>query len=135
MFCKIINDPIVEILANLLRYCSKNLLLAQGVHAASLKTGFGFDVMLHNDLIDMYAKCGVMGNASLVFDIMFERNVVSWTTLMCGHLQIGNARETLTLFFRMNQRSGNYVYCFAGNFGEKKMRGGVSLGKKMGMSW
>ncbi|KAK8523385.1 hypothetical protein V6N12_047905 [Hibiscus sabdariffa] len=90
-------------LANLLRYCSKNLLLDQGVqvHAASLKTGFGFDLMLSNDLIDMYAKCGVMGNASLVFDRMIERNVVSWTALMCGHLQNGNARATLSLFFQM----------------------------------
>ncbi|KAL4386098.1 hypothetical protein GQ457_09G011750 [Hibiscus cannabinus] len=80
-------------LVNLLRYCSKNSLLDQRVqvHTVSLKTRFGFDLMLSDDLIDMYAKCGVVDNAPLVFDIMFERNMISWTALMCGdHLQIGN---------------------------------------------
>ncbi|KAL4361069.1 hypothetical protein GQ457_04G024950 [Hibiscus cannabinus] len=92
-----------HILVNLLRYCLKNSLLDQGVqvHTTSLKTRFGFDLILRNDLIDMYTKCGVVGNAPLVFDRMFERNMVFWTTLMCGHLQIGNVKETLSLFFQM----------------------------------
>lgn len=87
-------------LANLLRCCSRKSLLRQGVqvHAATVKLGFGFDLMLSNDLVDLYAKCGMMDMASLVFDRMTERNVVSWTALMCGHLQNGNARETLSLF-------------------------------------
>ncbi|KAL4355434.1 hypothetical protein GQ457_06G023160 [Hibiscus cannabinus] len=90
----------------LLRYVistHKNSLLDQGVqvHTTSLKTRFGFDLMLSNDLIDMYAQCGVVGNAPLVFDIKFERNMVSWTAFMCGHLQISNVRETLSLFFQM----------------------------------
>ena len=66
------------------------------VHAATVKMGFGFDLMLSNDLIEMYAKCGIMDMASIVFDRMIDRNVVSWTALMCGHLQNGNARETVT---------------------------------------
>ncbi|KAK6236879.1 hypothetical protein SCA6_012216 [Theobroma cacao] len=90
-------------LANLLRYCSKNSLLDQGVqvHAATLRMGFGFDLMLSNDLIGMYAKCDEMDMACLVFDRMIERNVVSWTALMCGHLQNANARATLSLFCQM----------------------------------
>ncbi|XP_022754133.1 putative pentatricopeptide repeat-containing protein At3g15130 [Durio zibethinus] len=90
-------------LANLLRCCSKKSLPDQGVqvHAATVKMGFGFDLMLSNDLVDMYAKCGIMDMASLVFDRMIERNVVSWTALMCGHLQNGNARATLSLFYQM----------------------------------
>ncbi|OMO91002.1 hypothetical protein COLO4_18712 [Corchorus olitorius] len=90
-------------LADLLRLCSKGSLLDQGVqvHAATFKMGFGFDLMLSNDLIDVYAKCGEMNRACLVFDRMFERNVVSWTALMCGHLQNGDARATLSLFCQM----------------------------------
>ncbi|XVE71080.1 hypothetical protein DITRI_Ditri10aG0121300 [Diplodiscus trichospermus] len=90
-------------LANLLRWCSKKSSPHQGVqvHAATVKMGFGFDLMLSNDLIDMYVKCGIMDMASLVFDKMIERNVVSWTALMCGHLQNGNVRATLSLFCQM----------------------------------
>ncbi|XVF48485.1 hypothetical protein PTKIN_Ptkin03bG0194300 [Pterospermum kingtungense] len=90
-------------LANLLRCCSRKALPHQGVqvHAATVTMGFGFDLMLSNDLIVLYAKCGIMDMASLVFDRMIDRNVVSWTALMCGHLQNGNARETLSLFCQM----------------------------------
>ncbi|XVF35501.1 hypothetical protein REPUB_Repub18cG0150900 [Reevesia pubescens] len=49
----------------------------------------------------MYAKYGEMDRACLVFDRMIERNVVSWTILMCGYIQNGNARATLSLFYQM----------------------------------
>ncbi|KAL4363129.1 hypothetical protein GQ457_04G026640 [Hibiscus cannabinus] len=107
-------------LVNLLRYCSKNSLLNQGVqvHTSNLKTRFGFDLMLSNDLINMYAKCGVVGNVPLVFDRMFERNMLFLTILMCGHLQICNVKETLSLFFQMMMFScfKPNEYTFSKNF-------------------
>lgn len=90
-------------LANHLRSCSRNLLLDQGLqaHAAVVKMGLGFDLMLNNDLIDMYGKCGRAGTASVVFDKMPEKNVVSWTSLMCAYLQDRNARGCLSLLVGM----------------------------------
>lgn len=90
-------------LANHLRNCSKNLLLDQGLqaHAAVVRMGLGLDLMLNNDLIDMYGKCGRTGTATVVFDKMPERNVVSWTSLMCASLQDRNARGCLSLFVHM----------------------------------
>ncbi|KAM1022512.1 hypothetical protein ACFX15_042634 [Malus domestica] len=75
-------------LANLLRNCSRNLLLHQGIqaHGMVMRMGIGFDLMLDNNLINMYGKCGRMGIACELFDRMNERNVVSWTALMCGYL-------------------------------------------------
>ncbi|XP_065851414.1 putative pentatricopeptide repeat-containing protein At3g15130 [Euphorbia lathyris] len=90
-------------LAELLRSCSKNVLLNQGVqlHGAVVKEGLGSDLMLSNDLIDMYGKCGRVYSAYKVFDRMPERNVVSWTALMCGLIQKGDANESLFLFSQM----------------------------------
>ncbi|GKD42270.1 putative pentatricopeptide repeat-containing protein, partial [Tanacetum coccineum] len=90
-------------LAKLLRLCSKHLYLEQGsqVHSKSLKMGYAFDTMINNDLIDMYGKCGRIENARKVFDIMPQRNVVSWTSLMCGYLNNGNAVSSLLLLCRM----------------------------------
>lgn len=90
-------------LAKLLRNCTKNLLFEQGLqaHGAVVKRGLGLDLMLNNDLIDMYGKCGRMELACAVFDRMLERNVVSWTSLMCGYLQNGNAYSSLSLFAKM----------------------------------
>ncbi|XP_030476208.1 putative pentatricopeptide repeat-containing protein At3g15130 [Syzygium oleosum] len=92
-------------LANLLRNCSRNRLLKQGlqVHGAITKVGFAFDVMLSNDLIDLYGKCGRVGMSRDVFDRMPQRNVVSWTALMCGYLRDGNAEASLTCFCQMRR--------------------------------
>ncbi|CAL0319215.1 unnamed protein product [Lupinus luteus] len=89
----------------LLKKCSKNRLLNQGkqVHGVVEKLGFRGDLVLNNDLIDMYAKCGTLDLAGLVFDKMPERNVVSWTALMCGHLQNGDAKASLVLFSNMGR--------------------------------
>ncbi|GAB2275630.1 hypothetical protein Dimus_010387 [Dionaea muscipula] len=90
-------------LAKLLRNCSRNLWLNQGmqVHAAVVKMGFWFDMIVSNDLIVMYGKCGRMDSAYEVFERMPERNVVSWTALMWGFLHQDCARETLNLLIRM----------------------------------
>ncbi|POO03902.1 DYW domain containing protein [Trema orientale] len=92
-----------QTLANLLRNCSKNLLLDKGLqaHAAVMRMGLGSDLMLNNDLIDMYGKCHRTGSASKVFERMPERNVVSWTALMCVYLQNGNAQKCLSFFGQM----------------------------------
>ncbi|PWA62408.1 tetratricopeptide repeat (TPR)-like superfamily protein [Artemisia annua] len=63
--------------------------------------GYAFDTMINNDLIDMYGKCGRVENARKVFDKMPQRNVVSWTSLMCGYLNNGNAVSSLLLLCRM----------------------------------
>ncbi|XP_057434651.1 putative pentatricopeptide repeat-containing protein At3g15130 [Lotus japonicus] len=92
-----------RLFADVLRKCSKHRLLDQGkrVHGVVEKLGFGDDLVLSNDLIDMYAKCGNVGFAFKVFDRMPQRNVVSWTALMCGYLQNGDARTSLLLFSKM----------------------------------
>lgn len=90
-------------LAKLLKDCAKDGLGEQGkqVHGALLKMGYGSDMMLNNDLIYTYGKCGRLDMACHVFDKMLERNVVSWTALMRGHLQQGNPKASLLLFHQM----------------------------------
>ena len=72
-----------------LKKCSRNRLIDQGkqLHGVVEKLGLGFDLVLNNDLIDMYAKCGTVELACLLFDRMPQRNVVSWTALWCCSLK------------------------------------------------
>ncbi|KAF5179892.1 Pentatricopeptide repeat-containing protein, partial [Thalictrum thalictroides] len=90
-------------ITKLLKICSRQLLLKQGfqIHATATKMGFSVDLIMNNDLIDMYAKCRMITMAHLVFDNMPERNVVSWTALMTGYLSQGNAMASLSLFCKM----------------------------------
>lgn len=94
---------------DILRRCSKSLKLDQGmqVHGAILRTGYEVDTMINNDLIDMYGKCGKLDLAHKVFDRMVDRNVVTWTSLMCGYLQQGKAVVSLAIFKEMGSSEVN----------------------------
>ncbi|XP_020212802.1 putative pentatricopeptide repeat-containing protein At3g15130 [Cajanus cajan] len=94
-----------RLLSKILNKCSNRRLLDQGkqVHGVVEKLRLGRDLILNNDLIDMYAKCGTVDFACKVFDRMPQRNVVSWTALMCGYLQNGDAKTSLVLFVKMGR--------------------------------
>ena len=49
----------------------------------------------------MYAKCGSLTRAEQVFDKLPVRNVVSWTSLMTGYVQIGEYETVFRVFDKM----------------------------------
>ncbi|KAI9192296.1 hypothetical protein LWI28_020739 [Acer negundo] len=54
-----------------------------------------------NALVEMYAKCGSIDQASQLFDQMLERDVISWSTMIGGLANHGKAREAVELFLQM----------------------------------
>lgn len=61
------------------------------------------DVLLNNALMDMYAKCGSMRDAHMVFDNMTEKDVASWNIMITGYGMHGYGDEALDTFTRMRQ--------------------------------
>ncbi|KAH7437149.1 hypothetical protein KP509_05G058700 [Ceratopteris richardii] len=49
----------------------------------------------------MYIKCDFVSQARQVFDRLFQRNVVTWTSIIGGYVEHGDAREALCLFEKM----------------------------------
>ncbi|XP_010465456.1 PREDICTED: putative pentatricopeptide repeat-containing protein At3g15130 [Camelina sativa] len=96
-------------LVSILRVCTRKGLSNQGsqVHCFLLKSGSGSNLIMSNYLIDMYCKCREPSIAYKVFDSMPERNVVSWTALMSGHVLSGDFKGTLSLLSEMG-RQGIY---------------------------
>jgi pentatricopeptide repeat protein len=91
--------------ALLLQGCVKTKSLQDGktVHAhmiiqAGIETQ---DVSIGNNLVTMYAKCGIMTDAHIVFEKMPNRDVVSWTAMIAGYARWGNSQEALALFNQM----------------------------------
>ncbi|XP_010260583.1 PREDICTED: pentatricopeptide repeat-containing protein At3g26782, mitochondrial isoform X2 [Nelumbo nucifera] len=93
-----------------IKSCSALLDLASGkqVHQQALVFGFEFDLFVSSALIDMYSKCGELVSARKLFDEIPHRNVVSWTSMITGCVQNGNAHEALFLFkeFLMEESDG-----------------------------
>lgn len=88
-----------------------NVLSACG-HVAALDLGRSIDrfvgqrgkelnLYLGNALIDMYAKCGTMEEARRIFDGMQERDVISWSTMICGWGAHGHADEAFGYYSKM----------------------------------
>lgn len=71
------------------------------VHGLICKVGYGMDVSVGNALIDMYSKCGDIRDARMMFDEMTERDVASWTCMICGYSSMGMIEESAALFERM----------------------------------
>ncbi|PON88982.1 Tetratricopeptide-like helical domain containing protein [Trema orientale] len=71
----------------------RNLELGRLIHGLTIKSGYGTDVSVCNVLISTYSKCEVTEDAKLVFQVMKERNVVSWTSIISL-----NEEDALTLF-------------------------------------
>ncbi|XP_060212752.1 pentatricopeptide repeat-containing protein At5g66520-like [Lycium barbarum] len=82
---------------------SIGLLLGKSVHGFAVKNNWELNVELGTCLVDMYAKCGFLNFASLVFDMMNDRNVVTWTALICGAAKHGYGNEALEIFKKMRQ--------------------------------
>lgn len=76
----------------------------QSIHAYGHKSGFNASaIRVTNSLIDTYAKCGCIRSALKVFNEMplSRRNLVSWTSIICGFAMQGMAKEALQSFERM----------------------------------
>ncbi|KAI8566293.1 hypothetical protein RHMOL_Rhmol02G0029000 [Rhododendron molle] len=87
----------------LLNGCAKEALFLEGIqlHGSVLKLGLGGDLFIQNCLIQFYADCGEIGFGKKVFDEMSERDVGSWTCLICGCALRDRPEEAVSLFFEM----------------------------------
>ena len=74
----------------------RNLELGRQMHGLIIKTGYGRHVSVCNVLISLYSKCEVVEDAKLVFQIMNDRNVVSWTTMISV-----DEEDAMSLFNKM----------------------------------
>nr|GLL43972.1 putative pentatricopeptide repeat-containing protein At5g13230, mitochondrial [Ipomoea trifida] len=89
--------------SSILRACASQAALEPGmqIHALTAKTIYCRHVAVGNALIDMYAKCGNVKDARLVFDTLSLRDVVSWNAMVSGYSMHGLGSEALKVFERM----------------------------------
>ncbi|KAJ0080809.1 hypothetical protein Patl1_10150 [Pistacia atlantica] len=66
-----------------------------------MKMGYDSGVAVMNALIDMYGKCKCIGDALEIFEMMQEKDLFSWNSIMTVHEQCGYHDGTLKLFDRM----------------------------------
>jgi pentatricopeptide repeat protein len=101
-----INQPIdCSTYVSLLQGCINKRALPEGklVHAHINGMGIMADKSLLNRLINMYVKCGCLGDARRVFDGMAERDYVSWNSMITAYTRHAFAEEAFGLFHQMKR--------------------------------
>lgn len=88
-----------------LKACSGFVAIEAGrvVHGQVFRHGFGSDMFLQNGLVDLYAKCGQIARARVIFDGIYDKTIVSWTSIISGYAQNGQPVEALTIFSEMRK--------------------------------
>ncbi|KAK9270931.1 hypothetical protein L1049_026518 [Liquidambar formosana] len=99
--------PDKYLVPTILKACSAMQLLRSGkmVHGYVVRKELGSDVFVGNALIDLYSNCGYLRYSRSVFDMMKERDVVSWTALVSAYMD-GGLLDEATEIFRSMQFNG-----------------------------
>jgi pentatricopeptide repeat protein len=90
--------------ACIVRACgnAESLETGQQIHKEVHKLGLlEKDLVLNTALVDMYIKCGVLGKALEVFELLQVHDVIAWRTLISGYAQHGLADEAFSFFRQM----------------------------------
>ncbi|KAK1422902.1 hypothetical protein QVD17_18191 [Tagetes erecta] len=76
--------------------------VGRAVHGQIYRCGFESDVFVQNGLVAVYAKCGRLDNARVVFEGLGDhKTIVSWTSIISAYAQNGQPIEGLKCFERM----------------------------------
>ncbi|XP_022968412.1 pentatricopeptide repeat-containing protein At5g04780, mitochondrial-like [Cucurbita maxima] len=95
--------PDAFIFSSLFNACANLSAYEQGkqIHVHVLKCGLLSDVFAGNSLVNMYAKCGSIDDATSIFSEIPWRGIVSWSAMIGGLAQHGHGKKALQLFYQM----------------------------------
>jgi pentatricopeptide repeat protein len=83
--------------------CINDLGSGRQCHALAVKNGLELAPVVASSLLDMYSKCAEMDDAVRMFDIMPQRDIVSWNAMICGLAQNDQPARSLELYDEMLQ--------------------------------
>ncbi|XP_072950735.1 pentatricopeptide repeat-containing protein At3g53360, mitochondrial [Typha angustifolia] len=97
-------------LGSLVRACSgmSEIELGRQLHCQAFKLNCGSDRIVQNALVTMYAKFGNVKAASVVFERILDKDLISWGSMIAGFSQQGCELDALYLFREMIRMG---VYC------------------------
>ncbi|XP_010272536.1 PREDICTED: pentatricopeptide repeat-containing protein At2g33680-like [Nelumbo nucifera] len=90
-------------MTTVLGICTNLVLLDYGkqVHSLGVKMCLDGKIRVENSLINMYSECGNLEDGLKIFELMKERSLISWTTMMGGLAHHGRAMDVIHLFQEM----------------------------------
>ncbi|PHU20001.1 Pentatricopeptide repeat-containing protein, mitochondrial [Capsicum chinense] len=81
--------------------CLEDMEMGRQLHSIIIKNKFASNLFVGNALIDMYAKCGALGEARQQFEKMLIRDHISWNAIIVGYVQDEEEEEAFIMFRKM----------------------------------
>ena len=75
------------------------------IHGYIIQNEFSANNYISNSIIYMYARCGDLLSAQQIFDRMYNKDVISWNTIIMAYGIHGFGKESLELFCRMRENN------------------------------
>lgn len=99
--------PDAILMVKVLGSCSELGFLEQAecFHSYVIKFGFNGNPFIGASLVELYSRCGSLGNASKVFNGITLKDTVVWTSLITGYGIHGKGTKALETFNQMVQSS------------------------------
>ncbi|CAK9153992.1 unnamed protein product [Ilex paraguariensis] len=99
--------PLSFTVSNALIACTSIYALKEGVqiHGVAIKINVEEDEIVSSSLIDLYAKCGELVSAHIIFDLPSSKNLINWTSMVSAYAMSGRTREARELFNEMPERN------------------------------
>ncbi|XAR57536.1 hypothetical protein NMG60_11025713 [Bertholletia excelsa] len=96
-------EPDKYTLVSVLSACAQLGLLDVGkqIHQMIVHKGFKLNQYILNGLVDMYAKCGDLSTARLLFEKLPKRNDACWNVMISSFAMHGHCQEALQFFGSM----------------------------------
>ncbi|XVE76279.1 hypothetical protein DITRI_Ditri12bG0159300 [Diplodiscus trichospermus] len=80
---------------------SSDLILGMEVHRFIVENGIEMDVLICNALIALYAKCGSLDYASELFEVMSDKDEVTYGSLIYGFMFHGFTEKAMEIFRKL----------------------------------
>ncbi|KAK9081936.1 hypothetical protein Syun_030918 [Stephania yunnanensis] len=96
-------QPNMVTIVSILPACARLAALQQGkeIHQFIIRNGLDAFNLVWNALIDLYGRCGLVKIARRIFDLMPQRDIVCWNTMIAGYGMHGFGMDAVNLFRRL----------------------------------
>ncbi|KAI0491996.1 hypothetical protein KFK09_026259 [Dendrobium nobile] len=120
--------------SSILKACANlsNAELGKQVYARVIKSGLAFVNFVGNSLVTMFANSGRMEDACKAFEVLYEKNLVSYNALVDGYVKNSNSEGAFDIFQQIESMNlGANAFTFASLLSSAASIGVMSKGQKL----
>ncbi|XP_055816923.1 pentatricopeptide repeat-containing protein At3g49170, chloroplastic-like isoform X2 [Solanum dulcamara] len=136
LYCRMIDSPVKPnhfTFFSLFKACGNlsNPAIGEQIYNHAVKLGLASVNCVANSLISMYSKSGRMEEARKAFELLFEKNLVSYNIIVDGYSKNLDSAEAFDLFSQIDSEVGVDAFTFASLLSGAASVGAVGKGEQI----